>query len=80
MLRLDEPVRQPNPVTRAGDSIAVFSVDEVRRGRKRRFPTTRVYGGIDHAGLRILNCGGVFDDSTGHYLDNIVVFASLDSP
>jgi sortase family protein len=66
-------------VTREDASIAVFSVDEVRRYAKDDFPTALVYGDIDHAGLRMLTCGGAFDESTGHYLDNIVVFASLDS-
>ena len=64
-------------VTRADDSVAVFVVDEVHSYPKDDFPTKLVYGDIDHAGLRILTCGGAFDDSTGHYLDNIVVFASL---
>ncbi len=64
-------------ITRADDSVAVFIVDEVRRYSKNDFPTKLVYGNIDHAGLRIVTCGGAFDESTGHYLDNIVVFASL---
>ncbi|MPZ70637.1 MAG: class F sortase [Actinobacteria bacterium] len=64
-------------VTREDDSIAVFIVDEVRRYSKNDFPTKLVYGNIDYAGLRIVTCGGAFDESTGHYLDNIVVFASL---
>jgi hypothetical protein len=53
-------------------------VDRVRRYSKDDFPTDLVYGNIDHAGLRIVTCGGAFDNSTGHYLDNIVVFASLE--
>lgn len=65
-------------VTRADGSIAVFIVDEVHSYAKDDFPTETVYGDIDHAGLRILTCGGAFDNSTGHYLDNIVVFASLE--
>lgn len=64
-------------VTRADGSVARFEVDEVRRYPKNAFPTERVYGDIDHAGLRILTCGGPFDAAAGHYLDNIVVFASL---
>jgi len=64
-------------VTRADDSIAVFVVDAVHRYAKKDFPTRLVYGDIDHAGLRILTCGGAFDRATRHYLDNIVVFASL---
>lgn len=67
-------------ITRADDSIAVFIVDEVRRYAKEDFPTELVYSDINHAGLRILTCGGAFDDTTGHYLDNIVVFASLVGP
>ena len=64
-------------VKRADGSVAVFAVDEVKRYPKDDFPTKLVYGDIDHAGLRILTCGGAFDDAAGHYLDNIVVFASL---
>lgn len=66
-------------VTRADGSVATFEVDEVRRYPKDAFPTELVYGDIDHAGLRILTCGGPFDEVSGHYLDNIVVFASLAS-
>lgn len=64
-------------VGRADESVATFVVDDVRRYPKDDFPTEVVYGDIDHAGLRLLTCGGVFDASTGHYRDNIVVFASL---
>lgn len=64
-------------VTRADRSIAVFSVDRVERYAKDDFPTAVVYHDIDHAGLRIVTCGGAFDEAAGHYLDNIVVFARL---
>lgn len=64
-------------ITRADGSTAVFEVDEVHSYPKNDFPTELVYGDIDHAGLRILTCGGAFDDSIGHYEDNVVVFASL---
>lgn len=64
-------------VRREDESVAVFVVDEVHRYAKDDFPTQTVYGDIDHAGLRLITCGGAFDDSAGHYLDNIVVFASL---
>lgn len=65
-------------VTRADGAVAYFVVDQVRRYPKDDFPTDLVYGDIDHAGLRILTCGGPFDEVAGHYLDNIVVFASLE--
>lgn len=67
-------------ITRADKSVAVFRVDFVRRYAKNDFPTDEVYGNIDHAGLRIVTCGGAFDNSSGHYLDNVVVFASLIGP
>lgn len=64
-------------VARADGTVAVFEVDGIRRYPKDDFPTKRVYGSTDHAALRLVTCGGAFDRSTGHYLDNIVVFASL---
>jgi len=64
-------------VTRADRRVAVFRVDGVRRYPKDQFPTQLVYGATDHAALRLITCGGPFDNATGHYLDNIVVFASL---
>lgn len=67
-------------VTRADKSVAAFRIDRVQRYAKNDFPTDEVYGNIDHAGLRIVTCGGAFDNSSGHYLDNVVVFASLIGP
>jgi hypothetical protein len=64
-------------VTRADGLVADFTVDGVRSYPKDHFPTTLVYGKNEHAVLRLITCGGPFDNATGHYLDNIVVFASL---
>ena len=64
-------------VTREDGSVAVFAVDGVQRVRKAAFPTALVYGDTDHAALRLITCGGQFDRDSGHYVDNIVVFASL---
>lgn len=64
-------------VTREDGQVATFEVDTVRRFAKDRFPTALVYGRTDHAALRLITCGGAFDEATGHYLDNIAVFASL---
>lgn len=41
------------------------------------FPTQLVYGNTKDAALRLITCGGSFNFSTGHYVDNIIVFASL---
>ena len=64
-------------VTRADGLVAVFRVDGVRSYPKDQFPTLLVYGNTDYAALRLITCGGSFDSATGHYVNNIVVFASL---
>lgn len=69
----------PIEITRADGSVAVFTVDSVEDVPKAQFPTQRVYGNLDHAGLRLITCGGVFDSDAGSYEDNIIAFASLTS-
>jgi LPXTG-site transpeptidase (sortase) family protein len=69
------------PKLRTGDEIRVFNsdnssrryrVDRITRIDKDKFPTRSVYLGT---GLRLITCGGKFDRKTGHYEDNIIVFA-----
>jgi hypothetical protein len=65
-------------VTRKDGSTANFVVDRVARHSKSDFPTAQVYGDTKgRAELRLITCGGAFDQSTGHYVDNIVAFAHL---
>ncbi len=64
-------------VTRQDGTVAVFKVDGVRSYPKNNFPTKDVYGNIDHAGLRLITCGGTFDPSKRSYESNIVAYASL---
>ena len=64
-------------VERADGSVAVFRTTAVGQYPKDAFPTEQVYGDIDHAGLRVVSCGGEFDRRTGHYEDNVVAFAEL---
>jgi hypothetical protein len=35
-----------------------------------------VYGLSDEVVLRLVTCGGTFDRSSGHYRDNVIVFAT----
>nr|WP_091607715.1 class F sortase [Micromonospora mirobrigensis] len=56
---------------------ATFTVDEVRSYPKTAFPTERVYGPNDRAGLRVVTCGGTFDQAARSYLDNVVVYATM---
>lgn len=67
-------------VTRADGSVAAFVVTEVGQYAKSAFPTEAVYGSVEVAALRLITCGGVFDDAIGHYDDNVVVYAELVQP
>lgn len=78
--RLDELV--------AGDEIHVamsdgttrtFTVDRSERAAKSAFPTSDVYGTAPTPQLRLITCDGTFDTATGHYTDNLIVFADLSS-
>ena len=66
-------------VTREDGKTAVFTVSRVARFSKSRFPSRAVYGAIDHAGLRLITCGGTYDAARRRYLDNVVVFARLEA-
>jgi sortase (surface protein transpeptidase) len=57
-----------------------FRVYAVREYPKTAFPTSLVYRGIPAPELRLVTCGGPFDAATGHYVDNVVVFARRSVP
>ena len=65
-------------ITRMDGSTARFRVTHVEHFAKDAFPTQAVYGDLDHAGLRLITCGGSFDRQMRSYDDNLVVFAELD--
>jgi sortase (surface protein transpeptidase) len=64
-------------VTRADGTTAIFRVDAVAEYTKTAFPTQQVYGPVNYPGLRVITCGGAFDNQTHHYLSNIVIYATL---
>ena len=64
-------------VTLADGQVAVFKITGVRLYRKSQFPTKTVYGNTDYAALRLITCGGSFDEQSHHYTSNVVAFASL---
>jgi Sortase domain/Excalibur calcium-binding domain len=64
-------------VRRADGTMALFEVLRVAQYAKSRLPTEEVYGDIQHAGLRLITCGGDVDPETGDYSDNLVVYAGL---
>ncbi|MFJ8074740.1 class F sortase [Streptomyces sp. NPDC096176] len=66
-------------VTRADGSVAEFTVDDVRVFGRDRFDPQKVYGPHQEgrAELRLITCGGTFDQDEGTYTANVVVSAYL---
>jgi len=58
---------------------AIFRVTGVRQYLKADYPAKAIYGKTNYAALRLITCGGAFDNATGHYLSSVIVFASLTS-
>ena len=67
-------------VKRADGTKLTFHISRVAQYPKDQFPSAAVYGNLNHPGLRLITCGGSFNSQTGHYRDNIVVFADLIAP
>jgi sortase (surface protein transpeptidase) len=72
-LRSGDPIY----IRRSDGSTVDFLVTAVQSYLKARFPTQAVYGPTPDAELRLITCGGAFDAATGHYLSNIVVYATV---
>ena len=71
---------------RRGDRITVVLRDRRRvqfvvtgstEAPKASFPTQLVFRRTKRPTLRLVTCGGLFDRSTHHYVDNYIVFAHL---
>ncbi|MFS2030028.1 class F sortase, partial [Curtobacterium sp. CT11-45] len=78
--RLDELVPGDEVhVAMSDGSTRTFTVDRSERAAKSAFPTSDVYGTAPTPQLRLITCDGTFDTATGHYTDNLIVFADLSS-
>ena len=64
-------------IDREDGTTAVFEVTELERPRQSAFPTAQVYGDIDHSGLRIITCSGIYVRGTQRYTHNLIVYAKL---
>jgi LPXTG-site transpeptidase (sortase) family protein len=73
--RLDELKPGDKVKVDMGKSIVTFVVTSIAQYPKDAFPTDKVYGLVTYPALRLITCGGLFDSTTGHYQDNVVVFA-----
>jgi LPXTG-site transpeptidase (sortase) family protein len=64
-------------VDRADGTTATFVVTGMERKPQENFPTERVYGPINFAGLRLVTCTGVYDHGSLKYSHNLIVYAEL---
>jgi sortase (surface protein transpeptidase) len=64
-------------VTREDGSKAHFVVSELERNQQSEFPTVKVYGDLNYAGLRLITCSGTFVKGEQRYTHNLIVYAKL---
>ncbi|WP_327087755.1 class F sortase [Nonomuraea sp. NBC_01738] len=64
-------------VSRSDGKITRFTVSGIEQVSKSSFPTARVYGNTKNAQLRLVTCGGVYNQGAHSYADNIIVYATL---
>lgn len=64
-------------VTRADGSHATFTVTGGASYPKDRLPYGRIFADLDYPVLRLVTCGGRFDDRTRTWENNLVVYAIL---
>jgi hypothetical protein len=67
-------------VEQSDGSIHLYDVVRVEKIAKSAFPTEAVYGRTPASTLRLITCGGEFDNATRHYVDNTIVYADLVVP
>jgi Sortase domain len=67
---------QPISVRFSDGQTKAFVVRSTERVEKNDFPTAKVY--VANPGeIRLVTCGGKFNRRTGHYEDNVIVYASV---
>jgi hypothetical protein len=67
-------------IKRADGNVAVFRVTKTEAFEQNSFPSEIVYKESSLPEIRLITCGGVFDESTQRYSHNTVVFARLEQP
>lgn len=61
-------------VRRADGRVITYRITGVREYAKSSFPTIAVYANTPLPTIRLITCGGAFDQTTRHYLSNVVAF------
>ena len=64
-------------VSLGNGSVVRYIVQGSMEVPKSSFPTQRVYRAVPYPALRLVTCGGAFNHATGHYVDNVIVFARI---
>jgi hypothetical protein len=59
-----------------GGTTTRFLVGRLERHPKTALPTKRIWTGAKRPLLRLITCDGSYDHATGHYRDNLIVYAS----
>jgi sortase (surface protein transpeptidase) len=62
-------------VGQQGGTSRAFVVERVERRPKAALPVQRIWDDARQPVLRLITCGGTFDRSSGHYRDNVIVYA-----
>lgn len=64
-------------VEREDGTSVTFVVESKERVLQEKFPTEKVYGKIEYAGLRLVTCTGLYDRGSFQYSHNLIVYARL---
>ena len=64
-------------IERADGTVATFAVTEMERNEQSNFPTQKVYGNLNYAGLRLITCTGIYSHDQKRYSHNLIVYAKL---
>jgi hypothetical protein len=62
-------------IGREDEQVARFVVERTEQLPKTDFPADEVYGDTTAPELRLITCGGSFDETADSYHDNVIVFA-----
>jgi sortase family protein len=72
----DAPAGAEVSVTGADGATATYSVMSVTYYPKQELPTDALFARAGTRALVLITCGGNFDETTGHYDDNVVLVAA----
>jgi LPXTG-site transpeptidase (sortase) family protein len=62
-------------IAREDKQVARFEVKRTEQFPKTEFPAEQVYGDTKEPELRLITCGGLFDEAANSYRDNVIAFA-----